>query len=58
MSGIRKLATRVWRHRPTFSTVAEIIGFVALVSGVALLSTPAALIVGGGLLILAGGFSA
>lgn len=65
MFGIRKLVNtvgkigrRVWRARPSFSTVAEVVGFVALVYGVALFSTPVAFIVGGILLIVAGGLSA
>lgn len=48
----------IWKRRPTFSTLAEIAGFIALVHGVALFSTPVAFIVGGILLIVAGGLSA
>jgi len=58
MSGIRKLAKRVWSRRPSFSTLAEVAGFIALVYGVALFSTPVAFIVGGILLIVAGGLAA
>ena len=48
----------LWKRRPTFSTVAEVAGFVALVYGVALFSTAIAFIVGGILLIVAGGLAA
>lgn len=58
MSGIRKLVNGVRKRRPSFSTVAELSGFVALVYGVALFSTPIAFIVGGILLIVAGGLAA
>lgn len=58
MFGIRKLVNVVWKMRPSFSTVAEVVGFVALVYGVALFSVPIAFIVGGILLIVAGGVAA
>jgi hypothetical protein len=43
---------------PTSSTVMEMIGFIALTYGVGLLSIPIAFIVGGILLIVAGGLAA
>jgi len=46
----------MWRS--VFSTALELIGFSALVIGVALFSVPISLIVGGALLIVAGGLSA
>lgn len=49
---------QIWNRRPSFSTVAEVAGFVALVYGVALISAPVAFIVGGILLIVAGGMAA
>jgi hypothetical protein len=62
MSGISKLVKKVWSRRPTFrsvwTTLAEIAGFVAIVTGVALVSVPVSLIVGGILLIVAGGIAA
>lgn len=48
----------MWVRRPQFSSVAEIAGFIALVHGVALFSVPVAFIVGGILLIVAGGLAA
>lgn len=58
MSGTKKLVNWLWKRRPSFSTIAEISGFVALVYGVALFSTAIAFIVGGILLIVAGGLAA
>lgn len=58
MFGTKKLVKQIWNRRPSFSTVAEVVGFVALVYGVALFSTPIAFIVGGILLIVAGGMAA
>ena len=55
---VRKIGRSLWRARPSFSTVAEVAGFVALVHGVALFSVPVAFIVGGILLIVAGGLAA
>jgi hypothetical protein len=46
----------MWRG--LLSTVFEVVGFSALVVGVALFSVPISLIVGGALLIVAGGLSA
>jgi hypothetical protein len=58
MFGIKKFVKSFRRFVPTFSTVMEVIGFVALVHGVALFSVPIAFIVGGILLIVAGGLAA
>lgn len=58
MFGTKKLVKQIWNRRPSFSTIAEVVGFVALVYGVALFSTPIAFIVGGILLIVAGGMAA
>jgi hypothetical protein len=58
MFGIKKFVKVVRRLLPTFSTVMEMVGFVALVYGVALFSIPISLIVGGILLIVAGGLAA
>ena len=44
--------------RSIFSTVLELIGFSALVVGLALISIPISLIVGGALLVVAGGLAA
>ena len=55
MFGIRKLMARFSAGR---STLLEVVGFIALTYGVALFSVPVAFIVGGVLLILAGGLSA
>lgn len=44
--------------RSIFSTTLEIIGFSALVIGVALMSVPISLIVGGVVLMVAGGLAA
>lgn len=55
MFGIRKLVARLL---PTRSTFLEVVGFIALTYGVALFSVPIAFIVGGVLLIVAGGLSA
>jgi hypothetical protein len=58
MFGIKKIVKKVWAMRPAFSSLSEVVGFVALVYGVALFSVPVAFIVGGILLIVAGGISA
>jgi hypothetical protein len=58
MFGIKKFVKSLVRFFPTFSTVMEMVGFVALVYGVALFSVPIAFIVGGILLIVAGGLAA
>lgn len=58
VKGLRKIGRVAWRARPSFSSVAEVAGFVALVYGVALFSVPVAFIVGGILLIVAGGLAA
>jgi hypothetical protein len=44
--------------RSIFSTCLEIVGFSALVIGVALMSVPISLIVGGVVLMVAGGLTA
>jgi hypothetical protein len=44
--------------RSVFSTLLEIVGFSALVIGVALVSVPISLIVGGVVLMVAGGLAA
>ena len=46
------------RMLPTVSTVMEMIGFIALMCGIGLFSIPVAFIVGGILLIVAGGLAA
>jgi uncharacterized membrane-anchored protein len=48
----------LWSRRPSLSSIMEIAGFVALVHGVAVFSQPVAFIVGGILLIVAGGLRA
>jgi hypothetical protein len=58
MFGIRKLTKKTIEPRMIFSTLLELVGFVALVYGVAVFSVGIAFIVGGILLILAGGLSA
>jgi hypothetical protein len=58
MFGIKKLGATIRKMLPTFSTVMEMFGFVALVYGVGLFSIPVAFIVGGILLIVAGGLAA
>jgi membrane-bound ClpP family serine protease len=58
MFGIRKLTKKIKEPRMIFSTLLEVVGFVALVYGVAVFSMGIAFIVGGILLILAGGLSA
>ena len=58
MFGIKKVVKKIWAIRPAFSSLSEVVGFVALVHGVALFSVPVAFIVGGILLIVAGGLSA
>ena len=58
MFGIRKLVKGIWDRRPTLSDLMEVAGFVALVYGIAVFSVPVASIVGGILLIVAGGLRA
>jgi membrane-bound ClpP family serine protease len=58
MFGIRKLTQKITEPRMIFSTLLEVVGFVALMYGIAVFSLGIAFIVGGILLILAGGLSA
>jgi membrane-bound ClpP family serine protease len=58
MFGIRKLTKKITEPRMMFSTLLEVLGFVALMYGIAVFSLGIAFIVGGILLILAGGLSA
>lgn len=58
MFGIKKPMKKKIEPQKLFSTSLEIVGFVALVYGVAVFSLGIAFIVGGILLIVAGGLSA
>jgi membrane-bound ClpP family serine protease len=58
MFGIKKLTKKIKEPRMIFSTLLEVVGFVALMYGIAVFSLGIAFIVGGILLILAGGLSA
>jgi membrane-bound ClpP family serine protease len=58
MFGIRKLTKKIREPQMIFSTLLEVVGFVALMYGIAVFSMGIAFIVGGILLILAGGLSA
>ena len=58
MFGIRKLTKKIKEPQIVFSTLLEVVGFVALMYGIAVFSLGIAFIVGGILLILAGGLSA
>lgn len=58
MFGIRKLTKKIKEPRMIFSTLLEVVGFVALMYGIAVFSLGIAFIVGGILLIVAGGLSA
>ena len=58
MFGIRKLTKKIREPQIMVSTLLEVVGFVALLYGIAVFSLGIAFIVGGILLILAGGLSA
>ena len=58
MFGIRKITKIIREPQMMFSTLLEVVGFVALMYGIAVFSLGIAFIVGGILLILAGGLSA
>jgi hypothetical protein len=58
MSGIKEVITKVKAQRSLYSSLLEVVGFIALVYGVAVFSLGVAFIVGGTILIVVGGLSA